>query len=239
MKVFLCEDNPKQRAQFKKIIENKILINNFDMNLELETGSPYDLLEYSKQNNEIGIYFLDVDLRSTINGIELAQKIRMYDTNGVIIFLTSHSELTFMALTAKVEAMDFIVKDSYKNIAEKIEACLDYASKKYSNKKNESKVFTIEVDDKIINLRYNEILYFETSMTIHKVIAHCANRSIEFYGRMKKIDNLLNEHNFIRCHTSYIVNKEFIKEVDKKNRILYIVDGRSCLISTRGLKKVI
>lgn len=239
MKVFLCEDNPKQRAQFRKIIENKILINNFDMNLELETESPYELLKYSKQNNEIAIYFLDVDLKSTINGIELAKKIRSYDINAVIIFLTSHSELIFMALTAKVEAMDFIVKDSYKNIAEKIEACLDYASKKYNNKKNKSKVFTIEVEDKIINLKYNEILYFETSMTIHKVIVHCINRSIEFYGRMKDIDNLLNEYNFIRCHTSYIVNKEFIKEVDKKNRILYIVDGRSCLISTRGLKKVI
>ena len=52
-----------------------------------------------------------------------------------------------------------------------------------------------------------------------------------------EVKNLLDER-FIRCHTSFIVNKDKIKEIDKKNRIAYMINGEECLISTRGIKNL-
>ena len=54
---------------------------------------------------------------------------------------------------------------------------------------------------------------------------------------MKEVENSLDER-FIRCHNSFIVNKDKIKEIDKKNRIAYMINGEECLISTRGIKSL-
>ena len=54
-----------------------------------------------------GIYFLDVDLKSDINGIKLGSKIREKDTRGFIIFTTTHLEMSYFAFKYKVEAPCF------------------------------------------------------------------------------------------------------------------------------------
>jgi two-component system response regulator AgrA len=52
---------------------------------------------------------------------------------------------------------------------------------------------------------------------------------------MKEIEEKLDSR-FYRCHKSYIVNKDNIKEVDLNNRCIYMINGEECLISTRLLK---
>ena len=93
-------------------------------------------------------------------------------------------------------------------------------------------------NDKIINIHYDKILYFETSKTIHKVIVHCENKKLEFYRKMKALEEILDDR-FCRCHTSFIVNKDKIKEINKKDRIAHMINDEKCLISTRALKYLI
>lgn len=239
LKIFVCEDNNEQRQNLKNIVENILLIENYDMELALTTGDPYEILNYITDNECTGIYFLDVNLHSDINGIQLAEKIRQYDPRCFIIFITVHAEMSYLTFLYKVEAMDYIIKDNYKNISERVKECIDNAHNKYKSKVTElQKVFSIKVDDKIINIDYNKILFFETSSTIHKIILHCENRQVEFYGQMKELEKNLDER-FCRCHTSFIVNKDKIKEISKKDRIAYMSNGEECFISTRGIKLLI
>ena len=239
LKVFICEDNSIQENRFKKIINDIILIENYDMKIEQSTSDPYEILDHLKTNRISGIYFLDVDLNSDINGIQLAEEIRKYDPRGFIVFVTSHAEMSYLTFVYKVEAMDYIIKDNYSNIRNKISDCIKNANDKYKiTANNFQKIFSIKVNDKIVNVDLNDILFFETSSTIHKVILHCTNRQVEFYSKMKEIEKNLDSR-FCRCHNSFIVNKEKIKEIDKKNRIAYMVNGEECLISTRGIKNLI
>lgn len=236
LKIFICEDNKEQRERLEKIVNNILLIENYDIELALATGEPYEVLDYIKDYESTGIYFLDVDLHSDINGIQLAEKIREYDPRCFIIFITVHAEMSYLTFLYKVEAMDYIIKDNYKNIADRVKLCIDNAHNKYKLKVTElQKIFSIKVDDKIINIDYNKILFFETSQTIHKVILHSENRQIEFYGQMKEVEKSLDER-FCRCHTSFIVNKDKVKQINKKDRIAEMVNGEECLISTRGIK---
>ena len=55
---------------------------------------------------------------------------------------------------------------------------------------------------------------------------------------MKALENILDSR-FYRCHTSYIVNKDKIKEINKKSRIAHLINNDTCLISTRGLKLLV
>ena len=62
--IFVCEDNAIQRQSIVKTIQNAVLIEELDMQLVLDTGDPYVLLEKLEASRNTGIYFLDIDLNS-------------------------------------------------------------------------------------------------------------------------------------------------------------------------------
>ena len=236
--IFVCEDNAAQRQTIVQTIQNTILIEELDMQLVLNTGDPYVLLEKIKNSQNTGIYFLDIDLNSSMNGMKLAQQIRLFDPRGFIIFITAHSELSYMTFQYRVEAMDFVLKDNPAEAKVKIRECLLNAMERYTLQTNKiHKVYTIQVGGRKISVDYSDIFFFETSGNIHKVILHAKDRQIEFTGTMKDLTSTL-DGNFVRCHRSFLVNKNNIKEVDAKNRIIYFPNGETCLMSTRMMKGV-
>ncbi|HBL8261868.1 TPA: response regulator, partial [Listeria monocytogenes] len=104
--VFICEDNRMQRERLTKYIEDYIMVEHFDMKLELSTGDPFELVSRMPTHQGMGLYFLDIDLgQPDMNGFELAQEIRKFDPRGFIIFITTHAELSYMTFTYKVEAL--------------------------------------------------------------------------------------------------------------------------------------
>lgn len=137
LKVFICEDNKEERERFSKIISDIILIENYDIELELVSSNPNELINHIAKNDFSGLYFLDIDLKSEINGIELAAKIRKYDSRGFIVFITTHAEMSYLTFIYKVEAMDYIIKDDYNRIRERIGQCIEDANTKYSAKTTE------------------------------------------------------------------------------------------------------
>ncbi len=238
LNIFVCEDNTAHRRTIIKIIQNTILIDELDMQLVLDVGDPYVLLEKVKTSQNMGIYFLDINLNHKMNGMKLAQRIRLFDPRGFIIFITAHSELSYMTFQYRVEAMDFILKDNPAEIKVKIRECLLNAIERYTLQTNKThNVYAIEVGGRKINIDYDDIFFFETSRNIHKVILHAKDRQIEFSSTIKELTNTLGS-NFVRCHRSFLVNKNNIKEIDTKNRIIYFTNGETCIISTRMMKEL-
>ena len=236
--IFVCEDDAAQRKAVVQIIHNTVLIEELDMRLVLDTADPYELLEAIKTSRNTGIYFLDIDLNCDMNGMKLAQHIRKFDPRGFIIFITAHSELSYMTFQYRVEAMDFVLKDNPAEAKVKIRECLLHAWERHTLQTNKvHKTYTIEIGERKISVDYQDILFFETSSNIHKVILHAKDRQIEFFGTMKDLENTLDD-SFVRCHRSFLANRNNIKEVDTKNRILYFVNGESCLMSTRMMKEI-
>ncbi len=234
--IFVCEDNAAQRRTVVNIIQNTVLIEELDMQLTLDTGDPYMLLKKIKTSQNTGIYFLDIDLNSSMNGMKLAQQIRLYDPRGFIIFITAHSELSYMTFQYRVEAMDFILKDNPAEAKVKLRECLLNAMERHTLQTNKThKVYTLEIGGRKISVDYEDILFFETSSNIHKVILHAKDRQIEFPSTLKELTGVLDS-NFVRCHRAFLVNKNNIKEVDTKNRIIQFANGETCLMSTRMMK---
>lgn len=239
LSIFICEDDVKQKERYLKAVQDTIMIENLDMEIALSTTDPFSLIEHLKENDTTGIYFLDIDLKAKINGIELAAEIRKYDPRGFIVFITTHSEMSYITFLCKVEAMDFIIKDNFTDIEDRIHQCIMNANEKYSAKtvSELQKNFTMRIDDKVIHMEYKKILFFETSPIKHKVILHAIDRQIEFYANMKEIEEEVDDR-FVRCHQSYLVNKDNIKEVDIKHRMARMINGETCLVSIRLMKKL-
>lgn len=240
LKIYVCEDITVQREKIKKIVENIILMEDLDMELAVVTGNPEEMLEAVKQSGEVGIYFLDIDLKAEMDGMELAKEIRKYDPRGFVIFITTHSEMSYMTFIYKLEAMDYIVKDDEVEIGNRIYQCMLRANERFASANNKVQdVYSIKINEKLFTINYEDILFFETSPNVHKVILHCKNRVLEFYGKINELEKSLDER-FYRCHRSYLVNKDNIKEIDLQARVIYMENGEQCLVSSRmmrGLKK--
>lgn len=239
LKIILCEDNEIQRSKFEKIIENISFKNKYDFSLGLSTESPKAVLRYVKNQKLIeGIYFLDIELAQDINGIELAKAIRKYDPRGYIIFITSHYELSLLTFEYKVQALDYIIKCDDAKIAEKIHASIDAAHKNSINNLLIDTKITINSGNRLINLKLDEIMFFETSSIHGKVRVHCISEQIEFYYTIKELLKILND-DFMKIHRSIIVNIKNIKELDKKSLMVRMVNDEICYISNTMINELI
>ena len=240
--VYVCEDNPKQLELFSKFVSDTILIEELDMQLTLSSTNPKEIFTKASESVNTGVFFLDIDLKSDMTGLLLAQELRKIQPRCYIIFITVHSEMGFMTFQYKIEALDFIVKDSPSAIQKRIHDCLlNVNEKNLALSSCQKETLVINQGDRRIPVDYDEVLFFETSETIHKVILHAKKRILEFNGQLKDIEEQL-DYRFYRSHRSYIVNTDNIKEVDFQNAIICMVNGEICPISVRakaGLKKLI
>lgn len=238
MKIFICEDDVKQRENMVSIINNYIMIEEKPMEIALATDDPYEIIEQSKEMNDVGCYFLDIQLKADINGIKLGSEIRKYDPIGNIIFVTSHSELTYLTFVYKVSAMDFIFKDDPNQLKTRIIDCIETAHTRLKLLSKESNVETIELKrgSNSIYVQYDDVMFFESSTKSHRLIAHLDNRQIEFYGNLKELAQL--DDRFFRCHNSFVVNRHNIDSVDSKERIVTFRNGEHCYASVRNVKKI-
>lgn len=236
MNIYVCEDNEKERDIIKESIEKTILINNLDFKIKILTDDPFEIISTIKSNKkQRGIYFLDVDLKADINGVQLAAEIRKHDPNGFIIFITSHGDLSYLTFTYKIEALDFIVKDDFQ-VPNRVSECLLYVERKLKLEEGEiSKIFVTKVGDKNISIDFNNILFFETTEKLHRIKLHGTNRTVTFYGTMKEVLAKL-DNRFYQCHRSFIINKDYIKEIDKNRMVIILKNGQEAMISTRLLK---
>lgn len=236
LNIYVCEDIEVQRNKIQKIIENIVLMEDLDMELSCVSDNPHTILEKVKETEAVGIYFLDIDLGADMTGLTLAQEIRKYDPRGFIIFVTTHSEMSYMTFIYKLEALDFILKDDSEELERRVYECILKANQRFASANNKVQAnFSVKVNEKVFTVDYNEILFFETSMNVHKIILHCKNRQMEFLGKIKDIEKEVDER-FYRCHRSFLVNKDNIKEIDFQNRVIYMVNGDECLISSRMMK---
>lgn len=219
LNIIICDDNYAERTNFSKIIENVIMIENYNMKVQLETCNPAEVLTYAEFSTTTGLYFLDVDLKSNLSGIELAEKIREYDPRGFIVIVTAHPDTLPFVFKHKIEAIDFIEKSDFFGIRSRIEACVRYAHEKHAARALIShKILSIKIDDQIITFEFDEIISIETvKMNHRKLILSTLDKRLMFNGLLKEIERRLDER-FVRLSQSYIINKRYIKSFDLVNR---------------------
>lgn len=237
LSIIICEDNDIQRKAIEAIINKKIQDSNLELFISLSTNAPEGVIEHVEASRGVTyIYFLDVELGESINGIELARKIRKFDPKGYIIFITSHSELTLLTFQYKVQAMDYIVKCDSKDLQERIAECIDVAYNDYKNYKiTDANMLPINIGNRIIYFNMDDILFFETTNKDHRIRIHTCEEQLEFYGTLKDIEKIVSDY-YYKPHRSYLVNTKKIKSIDKDRLIIHMINGEECYIASRYLR---
>jgi len=225
--IFICEDNEIQRTDLEELVCKHIHLEDFDIGLAISTESPAELLKYLEAHpGQGGLYFLDVDLKSSINGIELAAQIKKMDVSATIVFITTHSEMMHYVFRLKIEAMEYIIKGSpSEEIEQRIVECIRVAYQRFlDGKHTANKYFTVQSSGQKFSIRYDEILFFESSIgRRNKITLHTENKTMEFYGTIVEISKLGPP--FFSCHQSFVVNVNYVRRIDIPNREAELKDG--------------
>lgn len=234
LRVHVCEDNKEQREKLVDLISKIIQVEEFDMEVGMVTEAPEQILTMVQEEQSTGVYFLDIDLKSEMTGIDLARKLRDYQPRCFIIFVTTHSEMSYMTFSYKVEAMDFIIKDNYGDLKNRVHQCLVHVDQLYHEVRNKKtdKCFSIKAGHKVQEIAYDEILYFEVSANVRKLILHTKTKSMEFSGKIKELEESLDQR-FYRCHRAYIVNKNNIEDIKTEERVILLAGGEEIPMSVR------
>jgi len=234
LEVVICEDDLETKKLMEETIKSYLEFEGLDGSVVLSTDDPYAVLELAKAQQKTRLYFLDIDLGKKISGMELARELRHYDPTGFITFCTSHSHLAYMTFTYRISALDFIQKGDRNDMRKRIREGIQVAYTRYGYKPKSSQRFKVSISGSHQYVDYADIIYCETMTEERKIIITTPKRSITYVGTLKEIVDL--DERFILCHRSYVVNRDHIDYVDRKNKLVYMKNGDTCEVSRNGLK---
>lgn len=200
--------------------------------------------ELPKSSSKNTIYLLDLELGHKLNGLVIAKKIRKFDHDGYIIFLTSHVELTGCAFNYNIKALNFIDKGN-PNFKQLLFGAFDQIC--LETQHSTSKRLVAEESNNLVysyksfhyKIPMNEILYIETHGLKRCLLIHTIETTYEYPKSLNELLAILPE-NFYRCHKSYIVNRFQIKniEIAPPQYIAHFPDNRFCYISKKYINNL-
>ena len=216
----ICDDNQNILDKLSNILEDIFTKNSFDAKIIFKSTEAKNVYTFVK-SNKVDVLILDINLKSKMSGLELAQKVREFNKDCYLIFTTGHLEYAMMAY--KVKTFDYLAKPiTYERLEDTIIRLFDDVHglpKKY-----------IKIDNKNTLIDESEIQYIKRDGM--KLIFHTEERDYEAYSSFNKIQlNLPN--NFIRCHKSYVANINNIKNFEPTTNTIYFSDDVSCDIGPK------
>lgn len=235
--VYICEDDEQIRKAERLYLEKQILIEDYDMEIVLCTGSPEALLDCLAQDRGQGVYFLDVELKgASMDGFRLGQEIRKRDARGFLVYVTAFADLAFETFRYHLEALDYICKQNPEQMYEGMSRCLKSIVARVERERGgQQEYFTVRTLDVVRHIPLDEILYFATTEGTHRIALHALQGRLDFTGSIQELEERLGEH-FIRVHRAFLVRADQIVQIDRKSHELILTNGERCPYS-RSMRK--
>ena len=149
------------------------------------------------------IIFMDIELPN-LNGMDAALKLREFDKESVLIFVTNMAQFAVKGYEAG--ALDFMVKPiNYQDFSLKMDKAINIV------KTNAEIELVIRKVDGFVRLSTKKIIYIE--VTGHTLCYHTTEGDIIASGSLSKMEDKLRPYNFMRCNSCYLVNPKYIQSV--------------------------
>lgn len=222
--VAICDDEKFFLSKEKEIITKYMEERNCPCHID-SFNSGTDFID-SGLDARYDILFFDVSIAG-MNGIELAKRIRQYDDNVYIVFVTAFIDYSLEGY--KVDAIRYILKDS-ESLEKSVYECLDTITNRMSN--IERKI-TFEFLEGKKSIRLEDILYVESNL--HKLTFHVKGQTSENYTMYEKLDNMdikLQNYHFCRIHKSYLVNLKHVQSIERY-AVTLVNDEKVCISQPR------
>ncbi len=216
----ICDDNQNLLDRLEKMLETLFTKNGYEASVVYKSDNADDILNYI-DHNVADVLMLDINLKSSKSGLELAEEIRKRKKNPYIIFTTGHLEYAMIAY--KYKTFDYLAKPIvYDRLEETLTRLFEDA--------NELSKSYIKIDSKNTLVDSAEIDYIKRDGM--KLVFCTSSRNYDTYSSFNKFQDRLPA-TYIRCHKSYIANINQIKDVEPVSGIITFTDGHTCEIGPK------
>ena len=147
--VIICDDNQKDRNKVVNVVNDFMKRKGLQHQNHIYDDYNKKFYNIIEQKIPLKIYLLDIETPSG-SGIDIARKIRKNDVDSVIIFLTCHEELGNVILKNDLMFLSFINKfDDYNNrLNNSLNKALDLLKNRKIIRINDRNItYTIDIND--------------------------------------------------------------------------------------------
>lgn len=212
MNIAICDDLEEERAAIASHVHNYFSKANLS-----EYAGGADLVS-AHEKKKFDLILLDM-LMPELNGIETAEKIRVFDEQTPIIFITTTED--FAVPSYRVLAFDYLLKPV---TAQTIASCLS----RFTKLKPDKRFITINYMGVRTDVLLSNIVYLESSL--RKVFFHLSGgKIISLTAKLETFMDLCLEPDFCQCHKSFLVNLSCVDAISGDDFCL--TDGTHLRIS--------
>lgn len=173
------------------------------------------------------IVFLDIDMPFK-SGFDLINELKNYDVCPVIIFVTAFDKFAIQAI--KHSAFDYLVKPID---VDDLQMCISRYKAEVNRERFNDKIESLLTNLPLKNIKFNtregfvyinpnEIFYCIADRNYTDIYLTATGQKQTVTIHLGALIDIL-PHNFVRINRSTIINKNFLKEVNRKTRKCRIV----------------
>lgn len=151
LRIAICDDDRNARDALRIQLEKILIEDNEEIVYEFSSGTNAASW-LANHPSEIDLLFLDMEMKG-LNGTETAERIRTFDEQLVIVFVTGYSDYVFDGY--RVGALDYLMKP----VSEaRLRQLIERVRTKIASEK--SRTFTLKNMDGTWRFRLCDILFF-------------------------------------------------------------------------------
>ena len=205
--IAIVEDNIQFSESVKGYLDKYSKENNVDFNVYYFSDGDEITSDYEAKYD---IIFLDIEMKR-LDGMSAAQKIRTYDSEVIIIFITNMAQYAISGYN--VGALSFLLKPlPYFAFSQELTKSIDRLNKR------KQKAILVTTENGMIKLTTQEITYIESFG--HDLIIHTKNESYIIRGTIKRMEEEIGGLSFYRCNHGYLVNLAYVQGVKDDDVII-------------------
>ena len=215
IKVLAIDDEPLALQQLARYIEQ---IPYLDLVAECQSAVE---ARHIIEEETIDAVFVDINMPD-LNGMDF---VRSLSAPPMVVFTTAYSEYAIEGF--KVNAIDYLLKpfglDDFKRAANKVKEQYDLRNTATVSSVDENDALFLKTEYKVVRINIGDIRYVEGMSEYLRIYLDNRPKPLIVLLSMKKLEERLPSHTFMRIHRSYIINLRKIQEVNK-NRVIMDAD---------------
>ena len=214
LKAFIVDDEPLARDELSYLLKRS---------KQVEVAGEADCVEAALEklkNLDIDVIFLDIQLADE-SGIEIASKLNQLDYPPLIVFATAFDEYALKAF--ELNAVDYLLKpmdekriqktiDKLYKLAGSSEQNIPLSSKTHSFQNERLEKLAVSIDEKIVLLHINDIVYIGTQDG--KTVVATEKQKLWVNEPLVTFERKLHNTSIIRVHRGFLVNIDAIIEIE-------------------------
>ena len=203
--VLIVDDEPPIRSELRYLLERDGRCDEIR-----EAGSVTEAVSAAIENKP-DVIFLDISMPGT-SGMKLAETLKILRHPPVVVFVTAHAE--FAADAFDLDAVDYVLKPIESKRLESALSRVETALAQRDAGRSGSEVprVVIERDGRKTFIPVSDIIYVEARADSSYIVS---TQGSSLVGEsILSLEHRLTSEGFLRVHRSYIVNPEFVHDIN-------------------------